>query len=102
MRIGGLNQMSKDSRIYEVKWIKTARYLCRECGIFASLDDFLNDEPCRSCNGTRNKKSIRAPPPLFPVRITSVCKRFRTYDNWTLDKIEKRRKLGFIVEVLER
>ena len=89
----------EESRIYDIKWIKTARYPCRECGIFASLDDYLNDVPCRSCNGTRQKRQTARQTPLFPVRIRHPAGTLRTYDHWTMEKIEQKRKEGFIVEI---
>ena len=87
------------SRYYDTKWIKTARSPCKTCGIFASLEDFLNDEPCRSCNNTRVKKQTKRQAPIFPVRIQLKGSQIRSYDNWTMEKIEAKRNLGFIVEI---
>jgi excinuclease UvrABC ATPase subunit len=91
----------EESRNYDIKWIRTARYLCKVCGVYASTEDFQNDEPCRSCNGTRLKKEIKRNTPVFPVRYRIKGSQIRSYDTWTVEKIEAKRKQGFIVEILK-
>jgi hypothetical protein len=91
--------MSDDSVIYDVEWIKTARYRCKVCHIYASVEDFLNNEPCRSCNNTRLGKQGKKKIPIYNVRVTSIDRKLRSYQEYTMKKIEDQRKLGFIVEI---
>ena len=91
--------MSEDSVIYDVEWIKTARYRCKVCHIYASVEDFLNNEPCRSCNNTRQGKQGKKKIPIYNVRVTSIDRKLRSYQEYTMKKIEQQRKLGFIVEI---
>ena len=93
--------MSEDSSIYDVEWIKSARYRCKVCKIYASMEDFLNNEPCRTCNGTRIGKQGKKKIPVYNVRVVSLDRKLRSYQEYTMKKIEEKRKLGFIVEIIQ-
>ena len=63
--------------------------------------DFLNNEPCRTCNGTRLGKQGKKKIPIYNVRVTSIDRRIRSYQEYTMKKIEQQRTLGFIVEIIQ-
>lgn len=85
------------SEIYKVISIQTIRYQCKKCGVYSSEDDFINDEPCRTCSGTRYFKGNKVVETPLECIATDPTGRFRHYPSWTPSQIDAKRKKGFTV-----
>ena len=92
---------TQGSEIYNVISIQTIRYQCKKCGVYSSEDDFINDEPCKTCCGTRYIRGDKVIETPLECRATDPTGRFRHYPSWTPSQIDAKRKKGFIVELIQ-